>query len=206
MEEPSDDFLCSSLDYEPIPERRKILEDLIGRFQEYDNLLIAFSTIRGLPRATPRHVTQMQRWHDQYRDAIENAERHDLGHEDDMIQLLPRPTSFFALVLTKIPLLHRVFQKAQRADRDGKSIATYWSDTALNSFATLLTLLAGLGMLLGSCWWLDQIPENASRLGLISGSVTVFALGLWGAMGNRPAEVLIGTATYRAILVIYLSH
>ncbi|OQN97857.1 hypothetical protein B0A48_16167 [Cryoendolithus antarcticus] len=184
MEEPSDVLLCSSLDYDPILERRKILENLIGRFQEYDDLLIAFST----------------RWHDQYPNAIEETERHDLGHEDDMIQLIPRPTSLFAHVLTKIPLLQRVFRKVQRADHDDKSIATYWSDTALNSFATLLTLLAGLDMLLGSCWWLDHIPENASRLGLISGSVTVFALGLWGAMGNRPAEVLIGTATYTAIL------
>nr|OQO19005.1 hypothetical protein B0A51_15147 [Rachicladosporium sp. CCFEE 5018] len=206
MKDPSENLSCCSLDYDPVPERRGILAELTRTLSEYNSLLSSFASLRALPRATARDVTNLKNWHATYAHAIDDSERHDLGHEDGLFQLIPLQQSMFAVTLQHIPVLRSIFRTRRRSDHDEDGVAEYWSDTAMDSAATLLTLIAGLGMLLGSCWWLEHIDNEASRLDLITGSTTLFALGLWGAMGNKSAEVLTGTAGYMAILVIYLSH
>jgi hypothetical protein len=61
-------------------------------------------------------------------------------------------------------------------------------------FTDAIVILLGLLMLYGPMWWLNWVSDDTKRLGIITGFVTLFAVGLRIVSAAKPFEVLAATA------------
>lgn len=51
---------------------------------------------------------------------------------------------------------------------------------------------------------LNYVTTDRYRLGIITGSVCIFAAWVWMAAGPRAFEILAGTGGYAAVLMVFL--
>ena len=80
----------------------------------------------------------------------------------------------------------------------------YSKDSLVDKFVTFITILLGLGMLIGPLWWLQNLSNNEKRLGVITGFLFTFTVLLSILTVAKPFEVLAATAAYGALLMVFM--
>lgn len=86
----------------------------------------------------------------------------------------------------------------------------YNKEARIDKIITFLTISAGLCMLIGPLWWLQQITVSTAkqnieyRLGVITGFVVLFTVLLGSITVAKPFEVLGATAAYSAVLMVFM--
>ena len=82
----------------------------------------------------------------------------------------------------------------------------YVRESAIDKFVTGITLLLGLGMIVGPLWWLHFLsmeqPDPLARLQVITGFSVVFTALLSILTVAKPFEILAATALYGAVLMV----
>ena len=85
-----------------------------------------------------------------------------------------------------------------------RTSTVYSKDELVNKIVTFLTIVLGLGMLIGPLWWLQNISNNEKRLGVITGFLFIFTGLLSILTVAKPFEVLAATAAYGALLMVFM--
>lgn len=142
-----------------------------------------------------------------YEEAIKKKEQDFINHESDLISISNSPSpSPLTLFLSKSHLLKRIFRKRAKADQFDSPSLLLWSDTKMQGLSNAVTIVLGLLMLYGPLWWLNWVSRDVFRLGIITGFVTLFALGLSQVGEGKPFEVLAATAAYAAVLMVFMQQ
>jgi len=186
-------------------DRFQIMNELSCLLLHYNQFIDAFSKIRKRPRAESRQVDYAENW--LKRGAITASETRFVKHKSDLISINERVRPPLGRWLEACRSLHtwRIFKAKFVEDLHVQSDATsYSSDHAFESFTTLSIIALGLSMLLAPLWWMQNVPNNNDRLGIITGFVILFTLLGTGATINRPFEVVAATAAYAAVLMVFM--
>lgn len=89
-----------------------------------------------------------------------------------------------------------------------RETTVYNRESMFDKIITCVTILAGLCMLIGPLWWLQQLsahqPNLKARLGVITGLLVVFTVLLSISTAAKPFEVLAATAAYAAVLMVFM--
>lgn len=80
----------------------------------------------------------------------------------------------------------------------------YSKDSLVDKLVTCITIILGLGMLIGPLWWLQNLSNSGKRLGVITGFLFVFTALLSMLTVAKPFEVLAATAAYGALLMVFM--
>ena len=84
----------------------------------------------------------------------------------------------------------------------------YVRESLIDKFVTCVTLLLGLGMIVGPLWWLQHLsieqPDPYARLQVITGFSVMFTVLLSILTVAKPFEVLAATAAYGAVLMVFM--
>ena len=80
----------------------------------------------------------------------------------------------------------------------------YSKDSLVDKVVTFITILLGLGMLIGPLWWLQNLSNSQTRLEVITGFLFLFTVLLSILTVAKPFEVLVATAAYGAVLMVFM--
>jgi hypothetical protein len=169
-----------------------------------DELATVYASLRGMPTASSRQITNVDNWHKSYgEDAIALQEQHYKGNEHDLITLRQGPQRrLVTLLASLVRLVCRVCSQRRSKDSDQRSI-THTSPFMLEILASFLVLTVALSMAFASIWLLNFVSSKVYRLAVITASGTLMTLIAWAAAGNKPVEILATFAAYMAVLMIY---
>lgn len=83
----------------------------------------------------------------------------------------------------------------------------YSKESVVDKSVTFVTMVLGVGMLVGPLWWLQHLSTQnnlEARLAVITGFLIVFTILLSIITVARPFEVLAATAAYGAVLMVFM--
>jgi hypothetical protein len=137
----------------------------------------------------------VKNWLDKYKYAIDDDEQDYINKGTDLISISNEVKDPLVLLAEKSTTLQKLFRKKPRAGQVLTPGTEYWSDKWMQGFGDSIIILIGLLMLYGPMWWLNWVSTDRIRLGIITGFVTGFAVGLRLISGAaKPFEVLAATA------------
>ncbi|TKA72458.1 hypothetical protein B0A55_06891 [Friedmanniomyces simplex] len=192
-----------SFSNDPFTKRTTLLKQAIPLLQQYNDLVNSFSQLKAKQTADDRQCQNIENWFETYPNAIDPDEQHFRDQQGDLFPLLATPKSPLITLLQRLRLLRFRFTLSKRPDRIDSPYTRYTSEHGMETAISIITLVVGLGMLFASVWWLNFVEENKHRLGIITGSVSLFTVWSWLAAGNKPFEILAAVAGYTAVLMIY---
>jgi len=152
--------------------------------------------MRARESAQKYQVQNVKNWLDTHVDAIKDKEQRFIEQGTDLISVGNiKAKSPLQLLFEKCGPLKMFFRKKPRPGQVSTSAVQFWSHKKMEGFSDSILILAGLLMLYGPMWWLNWVSDDSKRLGIITGFVAVFAVGLRFASSEaRPFEVLGATA------------
>ena len=157
-----------------------------------------------IPTARPHHIRNLENWFITYPYAIDVDEQHFGLKDGDLFPIKARPRAPLGTLLEQSGWLTASFDMKPKAGRAKSSSATYYSDTGLDYFVSILILIDGLCLLFGPVWWLSYVTTNSYRLAIITAFASFFTRRLLLAAGQRPFEILGASAPYAAVLMLYV--
>lgn len=80
----------------------------------------------------------------------------------------------------------------------------YSKDSLVDKMVTFITIILGLGMLIGPLWWLQNLSDSQKRLEVITGFLIIFTAVLSILTVAKPFEVLAAAAAYGAVLMVFM--
>jgi hypothetical protein len=157
--------------------------------------MATYSDIRARESAQKYQVTNVRNRFSMYTNAVFAPEQEYVNSGTDLVSLGNTTKDPLVLLAEKSTILQRIFRKKPRAGQDFAAGTDFWSDKWMQGFADSIIIFVGLLMLYGPMWWLNWVSNNRKRLGIITGFVTLFAVGLRLISGAaKPFEVLGATA------------
>ena len=102
---------------------------------------------------------------------------------------------------------HQKNQRLYGSSKDFELDTTvYIKESAFDKTVSCVTIVLGIGMLVGPLWWLQHLSAQSveARLAVITGFLIAFTILLSIVTMARPFEMLAGTAAYGAVLVIFM--
>ena len=91
------------------------------------------------------------------------------------------------------------------SNQDFEMTSTVYSkDSLVDKMVTFITIILGLGMLIGPLWWLQNMSVSQKRLEVITGFLIVFTAVLSILTVAKPFEVLAAAAAYGAVLMVFM--
>lgn len=173
-----------------------------------DNLVNAFNRLHRSRTATPQHLRNLANWFETYPEAIDPREQHFRAEdkENDLFTLVFEDRSPLRLLLHEWRWLRLLFKPGNTAGLFKATSTHYTSDTALDKFATIIVLVAGVCLLLGPMWAVHLIREDTHRFAIITGFTSAFTGLAFLAAGHRPLAILVATAVYAAVPIVSLQR
>ncbi|KAI6080504.1 hypothetical protein F4821DRAFT_251384 [Hypoxylon rubiginosum] len=193
-----------------MPERAKLVSEVLAKLTEYDRLLLDHCILKNMPRAPERNIRNIKSWFATNHGAIMEKETRFIDVQDDLVsgckektrlrqlfedQVILRTHSFIGLFSKRPP------PSMSPQDRDE---VYHFSDQAVDVFESVAVFVAALLMLIAPLWILQALEEVYPKLAVITGFVMGFLLFLSLATLGRPFEILAATAGYSAVLVVFL--
>ena len=102
---------------------------------------------------------------------------------------------------------HQKNQRLYGSSKDFELDTTvYIKESTFDKTVSCVTIVLGIGMLVGPLWWLQHLSAQSveARLAVITGFLIAFTILLSIVTMARPFEMLAGTAAYGAVLVIFM--
>lgn len=160
-----------------------------------DEYVVTYSKIRARESAQNYQVTNVKNRFKTYKNAVKDDEQEYIEKGTDVISIGSKIKPPLLLLSEKSGFLKWVFRKKPRAGQVNVPSTQYWSYKGMEAFSDSIIILAGLLMLYGPLWWLNWVSDDTKRLGIITGFVGLFAIGLRLISGAaKPFEVLAATA------------
>lgn len=205
---PEETERSSSLRHDRTPRRKEIVKALRLMLKEYNEYVASYSEIRKLPTAQDYQVDNVKTWFQDHPHAIDEDERKFVKQGNDLIAIVAQKKSWMRLGVERIHprVLHFFFPAKSRPGRVETKETIYISNKKLNATITFLIVGMGLLLLLGPMWWLSFVSDTTEQLAIITGFVFLFTSILSCATVERPFEVLIGTAGYAAVLMVFVQQ
>ncbi|KAI0197873.1 hypothetical protein F4808DRAFT_437863 [Astrocystis sublimbata] len=191
-----------------MPERQDLLNEITCQLSQYNAFLIQQTQLREYVRAPRRDVKNLRRWHDNYdRRAIDEEEQRYLEHNQDLIRLKSinktpvRNWLDNSLVLRTLSIWQKKSRPVPGYEANNVS---YYSNTSMDAFASLVIVSIGASLLIIPLWILQTIENLQVKLAVITSFVLLFLLVLSFILVSKPFEALGATAAYAAVLMVFL--
>jgi hypothetical protein len=161
--------------------------------------VLQHSKVRARPQALDVDIEKVQKWHKNHDyKAIAKEEQKYLRHKQDLFSLVPRVKAPVRLMLERSQWFraHRIWRNknATALPVHDQDLITYTSDERIDSFATFIVVLFGLGMILAPIWILSFVNPKVVKLGVITVFIVVFLGVVSYATTSSPGESLAATA------------
>lgn len=185
------------------PERDRLMCELTGLLNHYNQYVHVFSKIRARPKAEERQVNNLHEFRG--RNSIKAEEMKFIDHEHDLISINHHPSTPLGKILTAMKFVRlSSLMRAKPVDGAHSSSTHYASDEALGHLSTGSVIFLGFVMLLCPIWWLEYVNDSKTRLGIITGFLAFFMSLMSLATVNRPFEVVASSAAYAAVLMVFM--
>ncbi|KAI9162852.1 hypothetical protein HJFPF1_04447 [Paramyrothecium foliicola] len=191
-----------------MPERVKILSEIVSKLAEYDRLLLDHTALRNMTTAPERNSRNIKAWFAHNTGAIMEEETQFVNHLDDLVTgYNPKPklrAYFEDHILLRTEFIRQFFKKAEPSNLSSHDEVKLFSDQVMDVTGSLAVFLAALLMLVAPLWILQAMKDIRSKLTVITSFVVAFLLFLSLGTLGRPFERLAATAGYAAVLVVFL--
>ncbi|KAH9224954.1 hypothetical protein DL95DRAFT_452680 [Leptodontidium sp. 2 PMI_412] len=193
-------------------ERRELENDLEAKLMKYDEILLKHAQVQGLARPSPRNHRSVFNW-------IWTNKPLDKGFDDfiffanDMVTTKKCGSNYFEEFIEEnihtwpVSKLKRYLTTDTERDMTSDLNVTYYSQKQLESFAGYLLIGTTVVTLLLPVFLLFLVPMSRILM-CFTASVFVIALAclLFVVTKGNVYRVFIGTATYGAVLVVFLGN
>ncbi|KAL9598672.1 MAG: hypothetical protein Q9219_004341 [cf. Caloplaca sp. 3 TL-2023] len=214
--------------------RRDIMDELVGRLDQYHRFVLQYSQIKARPSATQRQISYFRNWLANNNQPIRSAEVSFIEEEGDLMPVVPRVKSPLRRLIdrydtlgrlacwrikkTEVPLSVSSIRKLMPLQLDRRHYSffenydtdttIYYDEKRIDTVMTCVTIGLGLSMLVGPLWLLQYVyieqPDLKSRLQIITGFLFGFPILLSFVAVARPFEILAATAVYGAVLTVFM--
>lgn len=151
------------------------------------------------------HALQnLQRWFKNHPGAIIDKELHFLDEDvqNDLFPIVQEEQSPLRMLLGRWRWLRFRFTPQNTAGQVKHPTGTYTSETALDTLMSVIVVLVGLGLLMGTMWILHCVKGDMKRLSIVTGFGTAFTTLTCAATRHRPVEILVITAICAGVLMV----
>jgi hypothetical protein len=201
----------------------KILPEKLAR---YNNFINEYSQILARSQVRGEDIQSVAKWLEPqvpqsrqnlldnslpYLGPIDDLEAAYITHHDDLIDVAPKPRSWFRNVLERTLILRvpglRVFfeRKPDEYKTINTNSKTIWqNDNRVEGTSSAVIAIIGLGMLVGPLWILNQANTRSEQLGIITGFIVLFFILVATATTARVYDALAAAAAYSAVLMVFL--
>lgn len=172
-----------------------------------DEYVESFTKVRSRPRASKRHVENIQNWLE--RQAIDEDEAAFAKQEGDLISIKSRvqlPIGRWLEIFSKLRFSKLFRVRPVQGLPLASDVTKYSNDQKFDQLTNVMVIFVGLVMLLAPMWWLENVSNSTTRLTVITGFICVFMVMMTTATItiNKPFEVVAATAAYSAVLMVFM--
>ncbi|KAH6710668.1 hypothetical protein BKA61DRAFT_612157 [Leptodontidium sp. MPI-SDFR-AT-0119] len=194
-------------------EEQNILIDKIKvKLKEYDELVLRHAQMQALGKPPKRVHKALFNWIWRYKP-LATGYWDFILYEEDFLSIKGDSTSYFEIFiqnrLKSWPwklLKQRLITENERKKTDDR-LVTYYSASRLKAFAGLLLVLTTVGILLAPVFLLFLIPMSRSLMAVTASIfIILFSVVVSVVTGAQVYEVFVSTATYSAIVVMFLGN
>lgn len=191
---------------DPRDDRRKVIEKLQNKLNEYNTFVSSYSGILGRPPVRPLDIQSVRNWlFMNHPSAISTAESSFINHTDDLIAVQSKQKSPVRLFLERSSYFRINYFKSVPSDPLIVEPENYWTnDQHMERFAGMLIGSVGVLMLIAPLWVLNFVSGPVTKLGVITAFIITFFVTAALATTANVSETLAATAAYSAVLVVFL--
>ncbi|KAI1267996.1 hypothetical protein F5Y18DRAFT_377102 [Xylariaceae sp. FL1019] len=189
-------------------DRDELMNEITKRLERYNNFLIQQSQLREFTRAPKRDIQSLKTWHENFdNSAIDQDEQVYLSKTQDLVRLKSQDKTVLrewidsSLQLRTLSIWKKKSREVPKYEANNVS---YYSDRAMDSFASSVIVFIGAVILITPLWVLQAMNNLTKKLAVITVFVLVFLLVLSFMLVAKPFEVLAATAAYAAVLMVFI--
>ncbi|KAH7040003.1 uncharacterized protein B0I36DRAFT_379077 [Microdochium trichocladiopsis] len=178
-------------------QRLELIASLRTKMKEYQEALLLQSQIARLPAPSNRvlQATKQMFLQDGW-PAIQGKAR-DYLQAGDLVALKGS---------TQEPISNFLRKQSAREEKGSHTGVGRFEEYRIELWVTLITVLVAIVFLVGPVLALYFTQSRPAKLALVAVFTASFSGSVWLVTGARRAEVFLGTATYAAVLVVFISN
>ncbi|KAL2069287.1 hypothetical protein VTL71DRAFT_15625 [Oculimacula yallundae] len=190
---------------------RDLLETIRVALKRYKDNVIDYRDLQACGKPQKRNFEAYYNWLRNTRQLGQGSDDY-LTHVEDMLSLRAEPLSFFDNFVEAhvhhfpISMLKGWLQPQEERDKTSNKYVVFRSDTRRRILAGGLLVLTAVGTLLVPVFLLSLLAlSRAQMTAIASVFILIFAWILYVVEEGKVYRVLLGTATYSAILIVFLN-
>ncbi|CZR64641.1 uncharacterized protein PAC_14539 [Phialocephala subalpina] len=204
------DRLIGVQDPEPNSIKSKVFKNLGEKIKEYDELVFNHCRMQALGEPPPRNRLSYFNWIWINTPLMDGSDDF-IRHQGDFVKGVGGRSNYFEEVIKNhvYESPRSIFKRFLKSSegKDTENSVTYYSEGKMDHLRHAMSVSLAIIVLLAPVFLLFLVPMTRVKMVFTAAAFIVpFAMIMSYMTGAKDAEVFIGTATYAALLIVFLGN
>ncbi|KAI1144875.1 hypothetical protein F4825DRAFT_475448 [Nemania diffusa] len=182
--------------------KTELILQLRAKMKEYHEALLLQSKVAQLQPPSGRVLRAVKQMFSHGGHTVLDGRAKDYPDADDLVALKSPTIDHLSNYLRKV----RATKDKPGNMRDSEPRIKHFEEQMITKWVGVITILVAIVFLVGPILVLYFAQSRQARLALIAVFTAGFAASVWLITNVRRAEIFFGTATYAAVLVVFISN
>ncbi|KAF8864672.1 hypothetical protein BDZ45DRAFT_737242 [Acephala macrosclerotiorum] len=189
--------------------KKKLLKEMVEKVTEYDEMVFNHCRMRALGTPAPRNRLSYFNWMAFNRPLLPGSDDF-IRHQDDFVNGVGDRSNYFQEVIKnhiyKHPgsLFKWLLKSSNEENKEGS--VTFYSESGMDLFRNVLSVSLVVTVLLAPVFLLFLVHMSRVQMVFTAAAFIVPFAVILNMAGAKDVEVLVGTATYAALLIVFLGN